>query len=281
MLKLSPNHWSLNKPLITVPDVLCCVPVIQGQDVWRVTYTPTEICAFIGSTVEISCLYTYPSVSQGLKTQVKETLWFTKESNGVHVDLRTDPEYSGRVTSRCEDKVCSLMITDLRESDSAEYKFRFTTNQPGGKYTGSPGVSLSVTGNLFTWRFSFQYVYLCLFMCINEDFCSLFTCSDLQVQVSRLLVYSSYNWAVLTCQSSCRPPGDPHYVWYKNGQNMRGQTSKSYSSYFNPADSVSCAVGGYEAFRSPPVCEFTDLYSAFHSAWSGALDIIDIIAIFY
>ncbi|XP_038550709.1 B-cell receptor CD22-like [Micropterus salmoides] len=116
---------------------------------------------------------------------------------------------------------CTLRVTDLRESDSAEYKFRFITNQPGGTYTGSPGVTLSVT--------------------------------DLQVQVSRLQIYESSNWAELKCHSSCLPPGHHYYVWYKNGQNIGGQTSNSYSAYFYPAESFSCAVGGYEKSRSPSV----------------------------
>uniref|UniRef100_A0A671TGU7 B-cell receptor CD22 n=1 Tax=Sparus aurata TaxID=8175 RepID=A0A671TGU7_SPAAU len=66
-------------------------------------------------------------------------------SNGLYTDLRTDPEYSGRVQYNFGNNDCTLRITDLRESDSAEYKFRFTTNEPGGGYTGSPGVTLSVT----------------------------------------------------------------------------------------------------------------------------------------
>ncbi|XP_031735724.1 sialoadhesin-like, partial [Anarrhichthys ocellatus] len=197
------------------------ITVIQGEDVWGVTYTPTEVCALKGSTVEIRCSYTHPSTVNGLKTQVEKTFWFTKEVKDVHVDLRTDPEYSGRVESHCVNKVCTLTIRDLRESDSAEYKFRFITNQPGGKYSGSPGVSLSVT--------------------------------DLQVHVSRLHAYESSNRAAMKCQSSCLPPGLPRYIWFKNGREIWGQTSISYSDNFDPADIVSCAVVGYEAFRSPPV----------------------------
>ncbi|XP_045887605.1 B-cell receptor CD22-like [Micropterus dolomieu] len=73
----------------------------------------------------------------------------------------------------------------------------------------------------------------------------------LQVQVSRF--QGSTNWAELKCHSSCLPPGHHYYVWYKNGQNIWGQTSNSYSAYFDPADSFSCAVGGYEKSRSPSV----------------------------
>ena len=137
--------------LIVVSDVLC-VTVVQGQNDWRVTYSSTQICALKGSTVDINCTYRYPSRINDLDTTVEKTFWFTKVSNGVYVDLRTDPEYSGRVQYHCDKNDCTLTITDLRESDSAEYKFRFITNQPGGRFTGSPGVTLTVTGNIFIGR---------------------------------------------------------------------------------------------------------------------------------
>uniref|UniRef100_A0A8P4GKL6 B-cell receptor CD22 n=1 Tax=Dicentrarchus labrax TaxID=13489 RepID=A0A8P4GKL6_DICLA len=144
-------------------------------------------------------------------------------SNNDYVDIKTDPEYSGRVQYICGNNDCTLRITDLRESDSAEYKFRFITNQHNGKYTGSPGVTLSVT--------------------------------DLQVQVSRSEIYTYYDWAELKCHSSCLP-GHLYYVWYKNGQKT-WRTTSSFSVYVYPADSYSCAAEGYEKFPSPPVCEFT------------------------
>ena len=121
------------------------ITVIQGQDDWGVTYSSTEICAFKGSTVDINCTYRYPSTVQ----RVENRFWFTKVSNGVFTDLRTDPEYSGRVQHICGNNNCRLRITDLRESDSAEYKFRFITDQEGGRYTGEPGVTLTVTCKSF------------------------------------------------------------------------------------------------------------------------------------
>ncbi|XP_045904213.1 uncharacterized protein LOC123970264 [Micropterus dolomieu] len=201
---------------------LLSVSVVQSQYDWGVTYTSTEICAFKGSTVYIYCTIKYPSTINYRYITAGETFWFKGDDT---VDLKTKSEYSGRVEYNCDMIYCTLRITDLRESDSAEYKFSFITNQPGGTYTGSPGVTLSVT--------------------------------DLQVQVSRLQIYESSNWAELKCHSSCLPPGHHYYVWYKNGQNIWGQTSYSYSAYFDPADSFSCAVGGYEKSRSPSVCEFT------------------------
>ncbi|XP_073331291.1 B-cell receptor CD22-like [Pagrus major] len=189
-----------------------------GQDDWGVTYSSTEICALKGSTVEINCTYTYPSRIDGGDTEVKETFWFTKLSGNQPVDLSTDSDYQGRVEYSCYEKSCTLRITDLRESDSAEYKFSFITNQPGGRYTGSPGVTLRVT--------------------------------DLQVKESKS---SDPSWRDLKCHSSCRLPDRSSYIWYRNGHKIQSQTSSTYLVYINSADSYSCAVEGHEDFPSPPV----------------------------
>uniref|UniRef100_A0A4W6EJ71 B-cell receptor CD22 n=1 Tax=Lates calcarifer TaxID=8187 RepID=A0A4W6EJ71_LATCA len=89
--------------------------------------------------VNIHCTYRYPPRRYLV---VQERFWFIKQSNGVYVDLTTDPEYSRRVKYNCENNRCTLTITNLRESDSAVYKFRFTTNQHDGKFTGEPGVTV-------------------------------------------------------------------------------------------------------------------------------------------
>ena len=137
---------------MVVPDVLC-VTVVQGQNDWGVTYTSTHICALKGSTVDIHCTYRYPSRVNNVDTAVDETFWVTKWSNNEAVDQRTHSEYAGHVQYHCDKNDCIMRITDLRERDSAEYMFRFTTNQ-GGKYYGSPGVFLTVTGNILIGRYN-------------------------------------------------------------------------------------------------------------------------------
>ncbi|KAI4794966.1 hypothetical protein KUCAC02_031760 [Chaenocephalus aceratus] len=117
--------------------------MVQGQDGWGVTYSSTEICAVKGSTVEMRCSYTYPSTWRGRVNRVEKTFWFTKQKDGEPVELNTDSEYAGRVEDRCENNICTLRIRNLTESDSAEYRFRFTTNQAA--HWGPP-VTLSVTG---------------------------------------------------------------------------------------------------------------------------------------
>uniref|UniRef100_A0A671WUR2 B-cell receptor CD22 n=1 Tax=Sparus aurata TaxID=8175 RepID=A0A671WUR2_SPAAU len=201
-------------------DVLC-VTVIQGQDDWGVTYSSTEICASKGSTVEINCTYTYPSRIDGGDTEVKETFWFTKLNRNQPVDQSTNSDYQDRVENSCSEKSCSLRITDLKESDSAEYKFRFITNQPDGRYTGSPGVTLRVTA--------------------------------LQVQVTRITVNQYYTKAELKCHSSCSLAGRLSYVWFKNGKKMLGLTTSTYKGRVYARDIISCALEGHEELPSPSV----------------------------
>uniref|UniRef100_A0A8D0CT80 B-cell receptor CD22 n=1 Tax=Sander lucioperca TaxID=283035 RepID=A0A8D0CT80_SANLU len=184
--------------------------MIQGQDDWGVTYTSTQICALKGSTVNISCSYTYPSTINHNVTKVEKKFWFTKGSNNAPVDLKTDSDYTGRVKYFFDNDDCTLRISDLKERDSDEYKFRFITNLPGGSFAGSPGVTLSVT--------------------------------DLQVQVTR-----SRTQGELRCHSSCNVPDNPSYVWFNNGQKMDGETSSLRVSV-EDNDSYSCAVTGYEDY---------------------------------
>uniref|UniRef100_UPI0037E93BF7 basement membrane-specific heparan sulfate proteoglycan core protein-like n=1 Tax=Semicossyphus pulcher TaxID=241346 RepID=UPI0037E93BF7 len=117
--------------------------LVQGQNGWRVTYSPTKICEAKGSTVDISCTYTYPSRVNNKDNKVEKRFWFTRTEGHEYIDVETESKYSGRVQNHCEGNRCTLRITDLRESDSAEYKFRIITNQD--TYSGSPGVTLSLT----------------------------------------------------------------------------------------------------------------------------------------
>ncbi|CAL8294040.1 unnamed protein product [Lota lota] len=205
---------------------LLSVSALQGNGYWGVTYSPSNVCALRGATAVINCTYGYPDNKQYRPTTVT-TLWFTKGDNNQPVDLEQDADYTGRVEynsgevscarSRCHG-TCTLRIKDLRPSDSAVYKFRFTTNQQDGKYTGKPGVMLSVT--------------------------------DLQVKVS----FPTPTYPARTelkCHSLCALTGGPTYIWFKNGQNV-GQ-GVNYMAYIQSGDSYSCAVKGYEHLQSPLV----------------------------
>uniref|UniRef100_A0A4W5K955 Ig-like domain-containing protein n=1 Tax=Hucho hucho TaxID=62062 RepID=A0A4W5K955_9TELE len=124
-------------------------------------------------------------------------------------DIGQDPEYAGRLEYHVDKKKdCTLRITDLRESDSATYRFRFITDQTGGRYIGSPGVSLSVTG--------------------------------LQVKVT-----GGHQDKTLTCSTTCTLTDKPTYIWYKNGQGLDEPTSLQYSVNSYYSDSYCCAVKGH------------------------------------
>uniref|UniRef100_A0A4W5JL83 B-cell receptor CD22 n=1 Tax=Hucho hucho TaxID=62062 RepID=A0A4W5JL83_9TELE len=136
-----------------------------------------------------------------------------------YLSLSDDPDYKGRMTYRKdEENVYTLTITDLRESDSATYKFRFTDQAGGWKYTGNPGVTLSVTG--------------------------------LQVKVT-----GGHQDKTLTCITTCTLTDNPTYIWYKNEHKVKEDTSSLYSDSFRDADSYSCAVKGHEYLHSPAVCK--------------------------
>ncbi|CDR00658.1 unnamed protein product, partial [Oncorhynchus mykiss] len=196
---------------------------VLGQDGWSVTYTTQSICTLKGSTVELSCSYTYPS-----GYTVTTTLWFTEWGTGVEPkDLGQDPEYADRLEYHGDKKKdCTLKITDLRERDSATYKFRFITDQTRGRYHGDPGVTLSVTG--------------------------------LQVKVT-----GGHQDKTLTCSTTCTLTDKPTYIWYKNGHKVKEDTSSLYSDSFSDADSYSCAVKGHEDLLSPAVCECGLFYTHF------------------
>uniref|UniRef100_A0A3Q3GBN7 Ig-like domain-containing protein n=1 Tax=Labrus bergylta TaxID=56723 RepID=A0A3Q3GBN7_9LABR len=184
--------------LIVFPDVLC-VSVVKGEDTWRVTHSSAQICAVKGSTVEIPCTYTYPSRLNEHDNMDVETFWYTKKNDNQFVDVKTDPDYSGhpdysgRVEYLFHENVCTLRIKNLRERDSAVYKFMFTTNQPGGSLTGDEGVTLSITGNILI--------------------------------LSIFFIFRVNTTVNLFCYSSCNVADNPSYVWYRNGKKMTAETS--------------------------------------------------------
>ena len=115
---------------------------------WSVTYTPRDICALEGSSVNMSCSYTYP---RGLI--VEQAYWINQEY-GDAVDLSKIEPYGHRVTVDCRDKSsgCSLQMTKLTKADAQyQYYCRITTNVDGQKWIGTPGISLHVTGKSNTF----------------------------------------------------------------------------------------------------------------------------------
>ncbi|KAL1005697.1 hypothetical protein UPYG_G00062530 [Umbra pygmaea] len=191
------------------------VKVLLGQKGWNVMYTSKDICAVKGSTVNLICTYSYPK-----DQKVTSTFWFTTIDNkGKFADLRKAASYKDRVKYKESMNEHTLIISALRQSDSAVYKFRFKTKKDG--YYGKPGISLSV--------------------------------SDLQVKFPTTVIEGQ--GVTLTCNTTCILSGNPTYIWYKNGQSL---TIKHNSLNLNTVSSkdtgrYSCAVNGHEDLRSPEI----------------------------
>uniref|UniRef100_A0A3Q3L0R6 Ig-like domain-containing protein n=1 Tax=Mastacembelus armatus TaxID=205130 RepID=A0A3Q3L0R6_9TELE len=94
-----------------------------------VTYTDRSICAVKGSSVDISC--TYNSYDKDIRSK----FWFRRQHNrrtsSQTMDLCKDSQFAGRVqVLDPETGRSTLRITDLRETDSAQYHFTFKTPDP-------------------------------------------------------------------------------------------------------------------------------------------------------
>ncbi|KAG9335405.1 hypothetical protein JZ751_004726 [Albula glossodonta] len=102
----------------------------------------------------------------------------------------------------------------MTDRDSATYRFRFLTNTEGGKYTGQPGVTLTVT--------------------------------DLQVSVDPSTVTEGQR-VTLTCRTTCTLTGSSAFIWYKNSKVISNETRMQYSFILTSRDDTalySCAIKG-------------------------------------
>ncbi|XP_047222682.1 B-cell receptor CD22-like isoform X1 [Girardinichthys multiradiatus] len=202
--------------------IVLTAAVVCGNDDWKVTCSPSQICALKGSAVQIKCSYTYPSKINNKPTVVEKTFWFTEEMNGNYRDLKKEGSYSNRVDYQCINNACTMNISNLGKSDSNVYKFRFTTNHEFGKYTGLPGVHLSIT--------------------------------DPQVQVN-ITGSTDHNQKriELTCNNKCQLSHPVSYIWFNDEQKLNVNNQSYLLQTFNATGKYYCAIKGYESFPSPAV----------------------------
>ncbi|XP_035282757.1 B-cell receptor CD22-like [Anguilla anguilla] len=204
--------YELHSPAVTL-NVIC----VLSQSGWGVTYTPERICALKGSSVDMSCTYSYPT-----SHTVQKTFWFIHWNKPQeHEDLSQTPEYSDRVEYLGnKNSDCTFRIKHLRETDSKTYKFRFLTDCDRGKYTGEPGVTLAIT--------------------------------DLQVMVNPNSVTEGQS-VRLNCSTTCTLTGSPAFIWYRDGSPLSfTDQSHQFTASSEDAGRYSCAVKGYE-LHSPAV----------------------------
>ncbi|KAM9454167.1 sialoadhesin-like [Clarias gariepinus] len=203
-------------------NLLCLIflLIITGAlgNVWSGMYSRKHLCALKGSTVFMNVSYTHPT---GLT--VTQTFWFINPVQGTQeTDLRNEPGYSDRVEYLGdEQKHFSLRLSDVKKTDENVYYFRIITNVDKERWTGFPGVTLTVT--------------------------------DLQV-IAPAEVTEGQS-AVLTCKTTCSLT-DPTFIWYKNSRNLTTNTIKSNKVHLQSvssedAGSYSCAVRGYKHLPSP------------------------------
>ncbi|XP_075871768.1 cell adhesion molecule CEACAM5-like [Nelusetta ayraudi] len=186
---------------------------VLAQPGWEVIYNdPKDICAVRGSTVSINCTYKHPA------TEIfDKSFWFIatqedplgkEKSYDLQLPLYKKP---------CNRNICTLTISNVTQRNSAEYRFRFFTTSYYGRYTGWPGVRLTV--------------------------------SDLQVNVRSF--YRDSPPYRLSCDTKCNLTGRRIYTWYMNDKPFRsGRTLNLQTT--KPGDEYTCRVSGSQV-GSPAV----------------------------
>ena len=111
---------------------------------WSVTYGQLNICAVEGSSVDMSCSYTYP------RNRILEKVFWTIRNSRDPPDLIQDEKYKERIRTDCGDRKsgsCTLNLKGVKREDAVMYYCRIVTNGTTyGTFLGKSGVTLYVTG---------------------------------------------------------------------------------------------------------------------------------------
>ncbi|KAL6461853.1 hypothetical protein MHYP_G00299980 [Metynnis hypsauchen] len=151
------THYSMPKPLVlssradagsyscAVSDrstlKSSAVDVFKEDSEMNVSYTDRQIDAVEGLSVDFLCTYSHPKAER-----VNKAFWFYFRPEVESEELSEEEQFAGRVEFNGDkERNCTLRLRDVRERDSGEYRFQFST-QSGETFTGSPGVTLKVTG---------------------------------------------------------------------------------------------------------------------------------------
>ncbi|KAL6461848.1 hypothetical protein MHYP_G00299930 [Metynnis hypsauchen] len=123
-------------------DQSSSVDVFKEDSEMNVSYTDRQIDAVEGLSVDFLCTYSHPKAER-----VNKAFWFYFRPEVESEELSEEEQFAGRVEFNGDkERKCTLRLRDVRERDSGEYRFQFST-QSGETFTGSPGVTLKVTGS--------------------------------------------------------------------------------------------------------------------------------------
>ncbi|XP_041959444.1 CXADR-like membrane protein [Alosa sapidissima] len=204
----------------------------------RVTYSPTHICALEGSSVTISCSYTYHSY-----LTVKEAFW-TNQISRFPVNLSKIDNYAQRVTVNCgnSSSACSLQIVNLTKADAQHlYYCSMLTNRRTD--IGQPGVPLNIA--------SLQVASYAEGTNVKEG-----------------------DNVTLTCNTTCNLTSNASFIWSKDGRPVEKKQIINNQLQLHPVSyedegSYTCAVRGHEGHPSPP--KMLEVMPVSHSLHVAAL----------
>ncbi len=215
-----------------------CVSGVFGEN-WNVIYETESICAPKGSTVNMSCSYTYPQ-----QYKLIDTFWIKMPDLQIK-SLKEYPEYKDRV-ELIEDrqkKTSILRLHNITENDERMYCFRLITEIEDKKWIAKPGIHLNVSGNPL-------HSFISINNFISWSWLDRCVSPALQVKAPQLVMEKE---AVnLTCETTCSLTDG--FIWYKNGQTLQIQSETlQLQSERSDSGRYSCAVREHPHLPSPAV----------------------------
>ncbi|XP_062388188.1 B-cell receptor CD22-like [Sardina pilchardus] len=222
-----------------------CIP-------WNVVYNPMRICALEGSSVTMSCSYTYPS-----SLTVKEAFWTHQDSSDP-----TDISKNERLKI-----VSSKRGGEVDAGDNITLTCSTTCNLPDSpsfiwSKDGRPVEEKQIIYNqlqLHPVSYKDEGNYTCAVKG-HEGFPSL----PMKIQVMCPVVVSSDTEHVkegdhvtLTCSTTCNLTDSPSFIWSKDGRPVEKKQIINNQLQLHPVSyedegNYTCVVRGHEGLPSPP-----------------------------
>ncbi len=202
-------------------------------------YKTKSICALKGSTVNMSCSYTFLQ-----EYKLIDTFWI-KRLDREMTSLKEYPEYKDRVEyiEDRQNKTAILRLHNITENDERAYCFKLIIDSKIQKGFYQPGIQLKVSGNP-----------LHSFVSINNfiSWSWLDRCVSPALQVKAPQLVLEKETVNLTCETTCSLTDG--FIWYKNGQDLKIQSETlQLQSERSDSGRYSCAIRGHQHLPSPAV----------------------------